>query len=148
MRSSNSAGRVIQALRAEIAGAENGQRLPSVRELMARHRVGPATVERAFAALTREGIVEAQPGRGTFVAPRGAVPSSPSHGDFAWQSAALGSGRVSDETLAALVTPPAAGSSLLSGGYPSEELQAVAQLNAAMGRALRRPGAWDRMPLA
>jgi DNA-binding transcriptional MocR family regulator len=147
MKSSNSMNRVIQDLRVEIAAAEGGQRLPSVRELMARHGVGPATVERALAALTREGIVEAQPGRGTFVAPQASA-APRGHGDFAWQSAALGSGRASDEALAALVDVPPPGALVLSGGYPSEELQAIAQLNAAMGRALRRPGAWDRMPLA
>ena len=45
-----------------------GARLPSVRELAARHRASPVTVTQAIARLAAEGVVEPRPGRGTFVA--------------------------------------------------------------------------------
>ena len=37
---------------------------------MARHRAGPVTVQRALRRLVAEGLVEARPGRGSFVAER------------------------------------------------------------------------------
>ena len=70
MPDDNAENRVIQDLRAAAAGTSPGERLPSVRELMARHRASPVTVQRAIAALAAEGLVEPRPGRGTFVAPR------------------------------------------------------------------------------
>ena len=54
-----------------------GARLPSVRELMARHKAGPQTVQRAISALAAEGLVEPRPGRGTFVAAPKASVSAP-----------------------------------------------------------------------
>ncbi|HZS81356.1 MAG TPA: PLP-dependent aminotransferase family protein [Stellaceae bacterium] len=144
MKDGNSLDRVIQHLRAEIAGSPAGSRLPSVRALMSRHGVGPVTVQRAFDRLAGEGVIDAQPGRGTFVAPR----EAPAAGDFAWQSGALGAGRVSADALGELVSVPPVGTLALSAGYPPPELQALPQLAAAMQRALRRPGVWDRLPPA
>ena len=65
-------GAIVAALEAVVEAGAPGDRLPSVRELMARHRAGPATVQRAIAALSARGLVEARPGRGTFVAARAA----------------------------------------------------------------------------
>src|SRR5215218_2828343 len=53
----NAVDRVTQALRSETAGLAPGDRLPSVRDLMARHRVSPLTVQRAIARLAGEGLV-------------------------------------------------------------------------------------------
>lgn len=47
-----------------------GDALPSVREAAARLIVNPNTVARAYGDLARDGILEAQPGKGLFVAPR------------------------------------------------------------------------------
>jgi GntR family transcriptional regulator len=43
--------------------------LPSVRELASTLQVNPRTVSQAYAELEREGVVQVQPGRGTFVSP-------------------------------------------------------------------------------
>lgn len=62
-----------------------------MRELMARHRAGPVTVQRSVQRLVAEGLVEARPGRGSFVAARGAfLPSDRLAQDYGWQSVALG----------------------------------------------------------
>src|SRR6266702_7024576 len=67
MKNSNNTHGVIQHLRALILAASEGAQLPSVRELMGVHRVGPATVQQAFALLAGEGLIEPRPGQGTFV---------------------------------------------------------------------------------
>ena len=61
------------ALRARIRSRDlpPGQRLPGVRELAASTGVNPNTVRAVYARLEAEGLVDAQHGRGTFVA-RGA----------------------------------------------------------------------------
>ncbi|MCK7616113.1 phosphonate metabolism transcriptional regulator PhnF [Roseibium sediminicola] len=61
---------IMEALKAEIvSGAfEKGSRLPPESELAARFGVNRHTVRRAIAALTSEGILRADQGRGTFVA--------------------------------------------------------------------------------
>src|SRR5215813_12131327 len=68
MKDSNSAHRVIQHLRQLMAAATPGTALPSVRTLMKHLGVSPATVLMAFAQLATEGMLDARPGRGTFVA--------------------------------------------------------------------------------
>jgi len=61
---------IMETLKAEIvSGAfEKGSRLPPESELAARFGVNRHTVRRAIAALTGEGILRADQGRGTFVA--------------------------------------------------------------------------------
>jgi len=57
--------------RAILAGkVAPGDPLPSVRALAEELVVNPNTVMRAFADLAREGLVDAQPGRGFFIAER------------------------------------------------------------------------------
>ncbi len=128
-----------------VGAAAPGDRLPSVRELMARHRAGPATVQRAIAALAARGLVEARPGRGTFVAAR---PGAPAPADASWQTVALGPRAIDAEPLETLIRLPEPGMRVLSAGYLPPDLQPAAALGAAMARAARRPGAWDRMPAA
>src|SRR4051794_5150444 len=57
-------------LRAKIAsgGLGSGDRLPGVRELAAKVGVNANTVRAVYARLEEEGLIEAQHGRGTFVA--------------------------------------------------------------------------------
>lgn len=144
MQNDNAAAPVIATLEEEIASAAPGARLPSVRELMARHRVGPATVQRAIGTLAARGLVEARPGRGTFVAPRTA-PVAP---DPSWQAVPLGARSIDADALETLQLVPPPGALVLSSGYLPADLQPTAALGSALARAARRPGAWDRVPLA
>ncbi|TYC52472.1 phosphonate metabolism transcriptional regulator PhnF [Rhodobacterales bacterium] len=60
---------IMETLKAEIVGGslEKGSRLPPESELATRFGVNRHTVRRAIAALTSEGILRADQGRGTFV---------------------------------------------------------------------------------
>ncbi|KAA5610631.1 aminotransferase-like domain-containing protein [Rhodovastum atsumiense] len=145
MNTNNSSDRVTQHLRALAAGAPPGTRLPSVRELMRELRVSPVTVQQALERLRREGVLEARPGQGTFVAEIPAPAAAPA--DMAWQSIALGPGRAVADGLAALTALAPSRAHLLNIGYLPEDLQATALLGTAAARALRRPGVWGRMPL-
>ena len=51
-----------------------GDRLPSVREVVNQVTINPNTVHRAYRELEHEGVVEARPGLGTYVA---ATPTAP-----------------------------------------------------------------------
>jgi DNA-binding transcriptional MocR family regulator len=136
---------VLQALRHEARRLPAGSRLPTVRALMARHRVSPGTVRQAMAQLADEGVLDPRPGHGTFLAPRRSDP--PVAADFAWQGLALGAGRITADDVAALLAGAPAGAINLAGGYPGDDLQAVELVSRALARAARRPGVWGRMPL-
>jgi DNA-binding transcriptional MocR family regulator len=143
MNDGNAAARVIQDLRRLVTDATPGTRLPSVRELTARHRASPVTVAEAVRRLVAQGLVETRSGRGTFVAAR------PDHGrpaDLAWQTVALGPRRPGESELEALLALPPAGAIPLSGGYLDPDLQPTAALGAALARAARQPAAWQRGP--
>src|SRR4051795_9864744 len=132
MLNGNSDGGVIaRALEEEVAASAAGDRLPSVRELMARHRAGPATVQRAIAALAARGLVEARPGRGTFVAARAAAAVAP---DVSWQTVALGPRAIDANALEALIRPPDPGVLVLSAGYLPPGLHTAAVARPAGGR--------------
>jgi DNA-binding transcriptional MocR family regulator len=144
MPNDNAGDRVIQDLRAAALATPAGDRLPSVRDLMARHRASPVTVQRAIATLAAEGLVEPRPGRGTFVADRPDAPPAP---DLSWQAVALGERAVDEAPLQELLAVPPADAIPLSSGYLQTELQPLAVLGAALARAARRPGAWERGPV-
>jgi len=57
---------VKEALRLGLL--EVGDQLPTVREVVADVGINPNTVAKAYRELEREGLVDARPGRGTFVA--------------------------------------------------------------------------------
>lgn len=68
--------RLQELLEEYVASAETGQRLPSERELAARHGVARMTVRGALDALVAQGLVRRVQGQGTFVAePKLAQPS-------------------------------------------------------------------------
>jgi DNA-binding transcriptional MocR family regulator len=144
MQESNSISRMIQQLRVDLGRLTPGDRLPSVRDLMAKHRVSPVTVRRAVAALADEGLIEPRPGHGTFVAHRPEPPAAP---DCGWQAGALGGTRMVPGLVEMLAPVARPGTINLAGGYPPAELQALALVTAAMARATRRPGVWERMSL-
>jgi GntR family transcriptional regulator len=52
---------------------QTGDQLPTVKEVVAQLAINPNTVLKAYRELDREGIVEGQRGRGTFVAPRAEI---------------------------------------------------------------------------
>ncbi len=128
-----------------MATSPPGARLPSVRELMERHRAGPQTIQRAISRLAEEGLVDPRPGRGTFVAAPAAARQAPAP-DLGWQALALGEAAADASALHTQMRLPPPGAIGLSSGYPDEALQATGLLAAAMGRAARRPGAWTRVP--
>jgi DNA-binding transcriptional MocR family regulator len=144
MYEDNAAVRVIAELRSLAHTGQPGDRLPSVRDLMARHRASPVTVQQAIRAVEGEGLVEVRPGRGSFVAARPAPVRAP---DLSWQTVALGAGRPGEELLSSLIAVPRAEVLQLSSGYLDPGLQPVDALGAALSRAARRPTSWGRVPV-
>ena len=146
MNQDSSTEQLASWLRREVGRLAPGERLPSTRKLTASHQVSPVTVSRALALLAGEGVVVTQPGVGTFVAPRLAGRDS---GDTSWQALTLGERPVSAEGISPL-TDPQASSELISlgSGYPHPSLMPGQALSAALARAARSPGAWDRPPTA
>ncbi|MGH7067335.1 MAG: winged helix-turn-helix domain-containing protein, partial [Acetobacteraceae bacterium] len=100
MKSDNRSGRVAQHLRGLAAGQSEGARLPSVRQLMRTLGAGPVTIAAALKTLSEEGLIEARPGHGTFVA--AVEPPRSGTSDLAWQTVALGPARGATEALAGL----------------------------------------------
>jgi GntR family transcriptional regulator len=56
---------VRQALRLDIL--RPGDQLPTVRDVVEQIAINPNTVHRAYLELEQQGLIEGQPGRGTFV---------------------------------------------------------------------------------
>ena len=137
---------MAQDLRAVVVAAPAGTRLPSVRELTARHRASPVTVQRAVALLAAEGLVEPRPGRGTFVAAARQAAAPAAAPDLGWQALALGDRGADSDALHRHLAIPPADAVGLSVGYPDESLQPTGLLAQAMARAARRPGSWARVP--
>jgi DNA-binding transcriptional MocR family regulator len=144
MNEDNAVRRVIEDIRSIAQSGRPGDRLPSVRDLMARHRASPVTIQAAIAQAAGEGLVEVRPGRGSYVAARQAPAQMP---DLSWQSVALGAGRPYEELMSSLISVPRSEVIQLSSGYLDPELQPVDALGAALARAARRPTAWGRMPV-
>ncbi|MFE9609323.1 PLP-dependent aminotransferase family protein [Streptomyces sp. NPDC006012] len=153
MHERSSVDELAKQLRSELDRYSAGGKLPSSRSLVERFRVSPVTVARALAQLAAEGLVVTRPGAGAFRAqPR--TPAAPA-GDTSWQEVALsadGSADLVPRTVDAsgvticLAAPPP-GVLEFSGGYPHPSLQPERALAAALARAGRRPGAWERPPL-
>ncbi|MEV0455092.1 PLP-dependent aminotransferase family protein [Catellatospora methionotrophica] len=144
MNNGNAVTRVIQDLRGLAAAAGPGARLPSVRELTARHQASPVTVAEAIRQLAAQGVVDARPGKGTFVA---AAPDDPGVPDLSWQTVALGVRPPGDDEMQALMALPPPGAIALLGGYLDPDLQPAAALGAALTRAARQPASWQRGPV-
>ncbi|WP_272472989.1 PLP-dependent aminotransferase family protein [Baekduia alba] len=142
----NTESRVIEDVRTAARALPPGSRLPSVRELMARHRASPVTVQRALSRLAGEGLVVPRPGRGTFVAERATGSVTPKAPDLGWQEVALADRPpLQAGSLDQLLAVPPTGAIALTGGYLGPDLQPLAALGAALGRAARRPETWGRL---
>jgi DNA-binding transcriptional MocR family regulator len=141
----NAAARVTEELLAVVDAGNPGDKLPSVRELMARHRASPVTVQTAVQQLAARGLVEVRPGRGTFIAAQ-RQPAAATPPDLSWQSVVLADGRPGEDELAALLATHRPEALPLSCGYFDQQLQPLGALGAAMARAARKPAAWGRQP--
>ncbi|MEE2047160.1 winged helix-turn-helix domain-containing protein, partial [Nocardiopsis tropica] len=62
----DSSSRIVAGLRAWIATAPPGARLPSTRALVAQYGASPVTVQKALRTQVSQGAVESRPGVGTF----------------------------------------------------------------------------------
>jgi DNA-binding transcriptional regulator YhcF (GntR family) len=69
---------VKEALRLGVLDV--GDQLPTVREVVAHLAINPNTVAKGYRELERDGLVEAHPGRGTFITSTLAAPSLQYHG--------------------------------------------------------------------
>ncbi|MFC3236548.1 aminotransferase-like domain-containing protein [Streptomyces nitrosporeus] len=152
MQERSSVAELVSSLKSELYRYSPGGKLPSSRSLVERFRVSPVTVSRAVAQLAAEGLVVTRPGAGAFRAEARAALPAP--GDTSWQEVSLsgdGGPQVVPRTVDAsglLVTlsAPPPGIVELNGGYLHPGLQPERALAAALARAGRRPGAWDRPP--
>ncbi|MCH6159262.1 aminotransferase-like domain-containing protein [Streptomyces marispadix] len=149
----SSVAELASVLRQEMNRYSPGEKLPSSRRLVETHRVSPVTVSRALARLAAEGLVVTRPGAGVFRSGPRAAP--PAEGDTSWQEVALSADASADQVprsvdaggvLATLAAPPP-GVVELSGGYLPPGLRPERALAAALARAGRRPGAWERPPV-
>src|SRR3954464_8834277 len=139
-----SSSRIAAVLRARIAAAPPGARLPSTRALVARHRVSPVTVQKALRDLTAKGLIESRPGVGTFVrAVRMARPS-----DYGWQTAALRSPQSRIQAVSTALRNVPNDVIALHAGYPDRELLPERLVRSALTRAARGDTALSRPPVA
>ncbi|MEV7429091.1 PLP-dependent aminotransferase family protein [Nocardioides sp. NPDC092400] len=142
--SDSSSGRIAADLRAWVGASAPGARLPSTRELVARHQASPVTVQRALRALLAEGLVESRPGVGTFVlGPRRARAA-----DHGWQTAALGAPPARIGSVSTTLRSAPNDVIALHSGYPDRELLPERLVRAALTRAARGAGASARAPVA
>ncbi|WP_285597601.1 PLP-dependent aminotransferase family protein [Kineosporia sp. NBRC 101731] len=135
--------RIVQGVRAWIAAAPAGAKLPSNRELMAEYGAGPVTVQKAMHALSGLGLVESRAGIGTFVRPA----RLPQPVDHRWQTAALGQPHTRlplVPTSQRLAAPDAIG---LHSGYPDPDLLPGPLVRAALIRAARSGPTLTRSPV-
>ncbi|MEV6851164.1 PLP-dependent aminotransferase family protein [Actinoplanes sp. NPDC051411] len=153
MNRGTSSRAIAETLRRELDQYSPGERLPSSRALVDRFGVSPVTVSQAIATLAGEGLVTTRPGAGAF---RAAHERRPVAVDTSWQQIALNAKEQRDEAgprvldatgVIASLAAPVPGVIAFNGGYLHPSLQPDQALAAALGRAARRPGAWERPPV-
>lgn len=156
MNHDSSATRIAAAIERDLVGLAAGARLPSQRELVARHSASASTIAQAIALLTQRGLVESRPGAGSFRAtPRPAG----TRGDSRWQDAALeltehldhgvgGERRYVTGALGQTLGAYGAVVVDLNGGYLHPSLGPTTLLSASLTRVSRRAEAWERPPAA
>lgn len=139
----SSSERLVDELKMWISAAPAGARLPSTRSLIADHGVSPVTVQKALRSLVAQGMIEAQPGVGTFV--RAKLRARPH--DYAWQTAALGSLPGGAPRVAAALRTAANDVIALQAGYPDRDLLPDRLVRSALARAARGENAFARPPI-
>ncbi|MDF0511989.1 PLP-dependent aminotransferase family protein [Agromyces sp. H3Y2-19a] len=142
--SQSSTERIVADLRAWIAAAPPGARVPSNRALMHEFGAGPVTVQKAMRQLIALGLVESRPGIGTFVRATRAVRPA----DYGWQTAALGAPPSRTAALSATHRQVAPDAIALHSGYPARELLPERAVRQALARAARTDAAMTRSPAA
>lgn len=140
----DSSARIVAGLRAWIADAAPGARLPSTRTLVAEHGVSPVTVQKALRVLAAQGVVESRPGVGTFVRE---VRTVRAH-DHGWQTAALGPAPERGPQLSTSLRTTPTDVVALHSGYPDRSLLPERLVRAATVRAARSDAAVGRPPSA
>ncbi|WP_159930474.1 MULTISPECIES: PLP-dependent aminotransferase family protein [Nocardia] len=138
--SNDSSSRLADGIRAWMATAAPGARLPSTRQLATDYAASPVTVQKAIRSLAAEGLIECRPGVGNFVrAPRSTRPQ-----DYGWQTAALGSPRSTLPSVAGALRGAAPDAQELHSGYPEADLLPGRLVRAALIRAARGASATSR----
>ncbi|QIM19171.1 PLP-dependent aminotransferase family protein [Leucobacter coleopterorum] len=144
MSNDNRASEIAALLHERIAAAHAGEKLPGVRELSKSFQASAATVSAALSELSAQGLVRAEPGRGTFVAERGRLTEP----DFAWQSQALDPARVDADRASRLGGYGTPEHIQLSWGYLAPELLPSDELHRIGSRAAKSNRAWMMTPPA
>lgn len=135
---------MVTHLSAIVDQGNSGDRLPSVRALMAELGVSPATVRAAVSELVRAERIETISGSGTFVLPEPRAQAD--DGDRGWQASALAPHHLDIDFPGPLRSTSTPDTIDLASGYPDATLQPIALLTKAMRDAARRPGTYDRAP--
>ncbi len=140
----DSTERIVSGLRAWIAAAPPGARVPSNRALVAEYGASPVTVQKAMRTLSALGLIESRPGVGTFVRTIRTAQAA----DYSWQTAALGTppSRLSSLPVTQRTADPDA--IALHSGYPARDLLPESLVRAALIRAARTDAAVQRTPAA
>ena len=140
----DSSSRIAAGLRAWIATAPPGARLPSTRALVEQYAASPVTVQKALRTLTAQGLIESRPGVGTFVrAVRTARPS-----DYGWQTAALRAPHARIQAVSTAMRIASDDVIALHAGFPDRELLPERLVRSALTRAARGDTALSRPPVA
>ncbi|MEJ2858406.1 MULTISPECIES: aminotransferase-like domain-containing protein [unclassified Saccharothrix] len=138
--SNDSTARIVSGLRAWLAQAPPGARVPSTRALVAQYGASPVTVQKAMRTLGALGLVESRPGVGTFA--RTAPTTRPP--DFGWQTGALRAPHARIPLLSAPLRNGTADAIALHSGYPDRTLLPERLVRAAFTRAARSDAALSR----
>ncbi|MFQ4150182.1 PLP-dependent aminotransferase family protein [Arthrobacter sp. LAPM80] len=142
MFTGNRADEIADMLKLQAGLMRVGEKLPSVRELSKTYAASPVTITQAITSLSAQGVVRAEPGRGTFVAGR----NSPAEPDFAWQSSTLGRSRVDPGRAGKFGGNGTAEHVQLSWGYLAPELQPFDELRTIGSRCAKSHRAWTMAP--
>lgn len=131
-------------LRGEISKSPVGHRLPSVRDLQKRFAASPVTIQKVLRSLQSEGLIDARPGDGTYVAATKEAAARERPADHSWQTVVLGRAVAFPGGLDHLATSNDSSILRLDGGFPDASLQAHDLLARLAARAAKRPDAWER----